>query len=369
MRWRLEEDSIYDWLKFKRFIFFVLVSVAVIAAVAYILKSLLIAVAISLIFTYLLSPAVSLVDRFVLARRHWIVLCIVIVFFGIFASIAAAVLPTIYRELVEIVKQIPQALLYLNQVINPLRDWLIDRNLVSSGVLEQVVMDLDLTGKLSSTTTQALQQVWLSTPKVLGGALNTFLIPVLTWFFLNYFRTIKSFIRKLMPPDVLEMAAANVRHMDLILWGVVKGQLLVALILSFLYMAGFSILGLQSGVAIGAVAGLCRVVPYFDVLVGISLSLVVLIGQGSSLALLMGVVIVVITVQVIDGMLITPRIIGERAGIHPVIVIVSVITSGDWFGILGVLLAVPIVAVLVSSLQMALPYYYQSPFYKGKSIS
>ena len=108
-----------------------------------------------------------------------------------------------------------------------------------------------------------------------------------------------------------------------------------------------------------------RVVPYLDVIVGASLSIIVVLGQGEGLSMIFGVFVVILIVQALDGMLITPRIIVEKAGLHPVVVIASVVAFGDWFGILGILFAVPSVAILLSIVQMAIPYYLNSPFFRG----
>jgi predicted PurR-regulated permease PerM len=92
--------------------------------------------------------------------------------------------------------------------------------------------------------------------------------------------------------------------------------------------------------------------------------LIVIVSQGGTFGMAVAVAVVIGVVQAIDGMFITPRIIGERAGVHPVVVIASVIAFGDLFGILGILIAVPVVDIVSASFQMALPYYRNSPFYR-----
>ncbi|SME87773.1 AI-2E family transporter [Pseudobacteriovorax antillogorgiicola] len=363
----MSKASVYDWHLFKRFMRFIAFFSLGLGLSALVYRSLIVSVAISLIFTYILSPAVSKLSYSGKVGRNWIVLGVSILFFGGFISGAAAIVPTIYTELVEILKQIPRAVVYVNQKIIPIRDFMVSRGFISYEAFDKIILDLDLMRKVTTTTTDAIQKVWSSTPQVLGGALNTVLIPLMTWFFLNNMSNIRLFIQSIVPKDIQSLAQYNIRKMDIILWGVVKGQLLVALILSFLYMFGFSVIGLQSGIAIGAVAGICRIVPYLDVLVGSMLSVVVIIGQGGSLGMVMAVAVVITLVQLLDGMIVTPRIIGDRAGIHPVVVIASVIAFGDWFGILGIILAVPTVAIIVSGLQMALPYYRNSPFFKGET--
>lgn len=361
----MSDESIYEWSRFKRFLVFAFVCSLGIGGIALLFKSLLVAISISLILCYVLSPAILKIESHSSIKRHWIVLFVSILFFGGFVIVGASILPTIYNEIIEIAKQVPRSIVYLNQKIIPVRDWLVEIGVFSYASFDNMILNLDLMQNITSTTTNAIQKVWDSTPKLLGGAINAFLIPLLTWFLLNYLEPIKNFVKSILPSDIHEMSLHNIRKMDGILWGVVKGQLIVASILSFLYMLGFSLISLQSGVAIGAVAGLCRIVPYLDVLVGGALSIIVIIGKGGDLTMILAVVAVIAVVQGMDGAFITPRIIGERAGIHPVIVILSVVAFGDWFGIMGIILAVPTVAIIASAVQMGLPYYHKSPFFRG----
>jgi predicted PurR-regulated permease PerM len=278
----------------------------------------------------------------------------------------ALIVPKIYRELLLIVVKVPKAIDYLTELFEPIKELLIRDSFFSGNQFTQFLNDFNFVGSFSSTGTNALSQLLSSTPVVIGGAINLLLVPVFTWFLLTYSKQIRVYLKSLIPVDLRAIVKANLQRTNVILWGILKGQLLVASILAVFYMVGFSIIGLQSAIAIGAIAGLCRVVPYLDVIVGALLSFIVIISQSSGLGMMIGVAAVIAIVQAIDGMVITPRIIGDRAGIHPVLVIASVISFGDWFGLLGIVIAVPAVAVVFASLQEAMPYYRNSPFYLGK---
>ncbi|RYZ62159.1 MAG: AI-2E family transporter, partial [Proteobacteria bacterium] len=128
---------------------------------------------------------------------------------------------------------------------------------------------------------------------------------------------------------------------------------------------GFTVIGVPSGVAIGALAGLCRLVPYLDIFVGLLLCTIVILTQGSGLGIFIAAIIVIGVVQALDGAIVTPRIIGDRAGLHPVAVIASVYAFGSQFGLLGVLLAVPVVAATVVILKLSWPFLSQSYFFRN----
>lgn len=353
----------HPWNQFRRFSLLASLFGAFVLCIGLIYRSVLLSVVLSLILAYIFYPMIGWLESKSKLRRSSLVTILVGLLFGLLVTLAALFLPLLYEEILGIIKKMPTAIEYLRGYIEPLQFWLASRGYLSEEVFRHYIGDFSLTQELSKTTGNALRQVWMTTPLVLGGALNLVLIPIFSCFFLNYGKIFSSFILSLVPGDLQPLATLNTAKMNKILWGVIKGQVMVAAILAILYMAGFSIIGLQSGLAIGAIAGICRIVPYLDVVVGVLLSIVVIISQDGTFGMVLAVGIVIATVQAIDGMLITPRIIGERAGIHPVIVIASVISFGDWFGILGIVIAVPVVAIVSAAIQIALPYYRSSHFF------
>ena len=146
----------------------------------------------------------------------------------------------------------------------------------------------------------------------------------------------------------------------------IKGQAIVAGILAVLYVAGLSMIGLQGAVAIGLLSGICRLIPYLDVIIGGSLSLIVVLSDFQGAGQLLAVAGVFLIVQSLDGMLITPRIIGEKVGLHPIIVIVSIIAFGESFGFWGVILAIPGIAVAKVVWYSAKPFYFASKAYDSE---
>ena len=142
---------------------------------------------------------------------------------------------------------------------------------------------------------------------------------------------------------------------------------MVAGILAVLYILGFSIIGLQGAFAIGLIAGACRIINYLDVIVGGTLSLMVILSDFQGIGQLLAVAGVFLVVQSVDGMFITPRVIGDRVGLHPVLVIVSILSFGDLFGFWGVLLAIPVLAVAKVLWFSTKPFYLASRPYMGNS--
>jgi predicted PurR-regulated permease PerM len=138
------------------------------------------------------------------------------------------------------------------------------------------------------------------------------------------------------------------------------------MILGLIYTIGLPSVGLEAGAAIGVVAGVCRIIPYVDVIVGGLLSAIVIIYTGASAFTAFGTVAIFAGAQTLDAILITPRVIGDRVGLHPLIVMLSVLSFGYWLGFYGVLLAIPLLALGKVTVDMFLPYYLNSAAYRPR---
>ena len=206
--------------------------------------------------------------------------------------------------------------------------------------------------------------LWATGTTVLGGVFNVALIPVITFFIIIERKNIGMGMRSYIPVDWVSSAEEVLSNVNNTLRNVIKGQLTVAGILTIMYIIGFGLVnmlfGFPSAISIAIIAGACRVVPYLDIIVGVVLSGVVITSDFQNWGQVIGVLGVISAIQIIDGTYITPRVIGQRVGLHPLIVILSVLAFADWFGFWGVLLAVPVVAVVKIILMALMPIYRSS---------
>jgi predicted PurR-regulated permease PerM len=169
----------------------------------------------------------------------------------------------------------------------------------------------------------------------------------------------------IVPADIRHSTLELGRRLNAALSAVITGQFIIATTMGLIYMTGLGVIGLNSGVAIGAVAGVCRLVPYLDLIVGLSLSLIVILTDFTSWSQLIAMLSVFAAGQTFDGMFLTPKIIGNRVGMHPLVVIIAVITFADWFGLLGILMAMPLAAVCSIIVSELLKIYRASSFFRG----
>ncbi len=194
--------------------------------------------------------------------------------------------------------------------------------------------------------TEVLSSISRSGGALLAALVSLFLIPVLTFYLLRDWDVIMQRIAKLIPPRHRTTVLTLAGESDAVLGAFLRGQLLVMLGLALIYTVGLSVIGLPYAFAIGVVAGIVSFVPYLGLVFGIGLAGITAINEPSGLVMLALVVAVFVAGQVLEGTVLTPKLVGDRIGLHPVVVIFAVMAFGQLFGFFGILLALPAAAVL-----------------------
>ncbi|MEO7558423.1 MAG: AI-2E family transporter [Gammaproteobacteria bacterium] len=198
---------------------------------------------------------------------------------------------------------------------------------------------------------------------VIGWLINLVLIPVVTFYLLRDWDVLMETLRALVPTHSEGTVVRLARQSDEVLGAFLRGQLLVMLGLGTVYSIGLSIVGLDLALLIGMIAGLMSFVPYLGFFVGLLLASVAALVQFQDLLALVYVVIVFGIGQLIEGFILIPLLIGGRIGLHPVAVIFAVLAGGQLFGFFGVLLALPVAAVVRVLLGYARGRYVKSELY------
>ena len=225
---------------------------------------------------------------------------------------------------------------------------------------------------------ESIGQHWKSAGGILAGLLgsvsrsgvalaaalaNLLLIPIVTFYLLRDWDRMMASLRDLLPrarePQLVQIA----RESDEVLGAFLRGQLLVMLALAVIYTVGLSMVGLELALLIGLIAGVVSFVPYLGFIVGILAAGVAIFMQTHQLLDLVWVAAVFGIAQVIEGALLTPLLVGDRIGLHPVAVIFAVLAGGQLFGFFGVLLALPVAAVVAVVLRHLHRGYVNSLFY------
>jgi predicted PurR-regulated permease PerM len=193
-----------------------------------------------------------------------------------------------------------------------------------------------------------------------GGALaaaviSLFLIPILTFYLLRDWDSIVAHFGALVPTSQRETVYQLARDTDDVLGAFLRGQMLVMFALAVIYSIGLSFVGLEFALAIGVVSGLVSFVPYLGFVFGIFLAALTVVLEPNPMWLLIGVLATFTVAQVLEGTILTPKLVGDRIGLHPVVVIFAIAAGGQLFGFFGILLALPAAAVL--SVLVRFAYY------------
>ncbi|WP_369943817.1 AI-2E family transporter [Xanthomonas medicagonis] len=197
---------------------------------------------------------------------------------------------------------------------------------------------------------------------------NLVLLPILTFYFLRDWDILVERVAATIPRNHVATVSRLARQSNEVLGAFIRGQFLVMLALGVIYAGGLSLVGLKLGLLIGIVAGLISFIPYLGATTGILLAVLAALVQakGFDLQLLILVGVVFTVGQLLESYVLTPRIVGDKIGLHPVAVIFAVMAGGQLFGFLGMLLALPVAAVANVLLHYLHEQYRQSDLYAGE---
>ncbi len=203
---------------------------------------------------------------------------------------------------------------------------------------------------------------------MVAWVINIALVPLLTFYFLRDWDKLVERVAAVIPRKYIGTVSALAQESNDVLGAFIRGQFLVMLALGVVYAAGLSLIGLKLGLLIGIVAGLISFIPYLGATTGIVLAVLAALvqAQGFDLKLLIGVAVVFTVGQLLESYVLTPRIVGDKIGLHPVAVIFAVMAGGQLFGFLGMLLALPVAAVANVLFRYAHDRYTNSELYGGE---
>lgn len=238
----------------------------------------------------------------------------------------------------------------------------IDPSILEADKLISVVSsNLKETGSFLRNAIQAISKSGFA---VLGWVANLVMIPIIAFYLLRDWDRLVAYIDDLLPRNIQPMVSQLAKDSDEMLGAFLRGQFLVMLALSTIYSIGLWLIGLDFALLIGLLAGLVSFVPYLGLIVGIGIAGLAILFQTGDAFQLFWVFVVFTSAQMIEGMLLTPLLVGERIGLHPVAVIFAVLAGGQLFGFFGVLLALPVAAVMAVLMRHLHDSYKQSQIYR-----
>ena len=343
---------------------FAIAAVAVLAL--WLLGPVLTPFVVAAVLAYMLTPLVDRLDSLCQGRvpRVLAVALVELLFIVVLLAIALLIVPILFKEVPLMRQQLPLLLDGLTSWLQPL--------LAQLGVkvtLDSVSIKAFVFKYLNANVEDALGSLVSSVR--LGGSVamtvlgNLVLIPVALFYLLMDWGHITAQLMSLVPIRLRPGFNSFMDEADAVLGQYLRGQLLVMLVMAAFYAIGLSLFGLDLGLPIGLFTGLAMFVPYLGFGVGLVLAALAGLLQFASIKALVMVAVVYGIGQFIESLFLTPRLVGERIGLHPLAVIFALLAFGQVFGFVGILVALPASAVLLVAIRRIRDSYLASRLYQG----
>ncbi len=316
----------------------------------------------SIVLAWMGVPLVARVEQWGLKHDNAVLLAMAVVFGSLILALLI-VIPLLWVQLSSLADGFPRLLVWFQEIALPwiAKNLRVDVTHFSDRAhfttwLEPYKKDV---GELASTV---LAYITKSSGAILGFISNMLLVPLITFYFLRDWHVILAKIRQSVPRQHIETVSRLTRESDTVLGGFINGQLRVMLCLGAIYATGLWFVGLDSALLIGFLSGAMNFVPYMGFVVGILLAVIASIIQFGDVQHLLLVGLVYVIGQFTESFILTPRIVGDRIGLNPVMVIFVLMAGGLLFGFIGILLALPVSAVL----NVVFKYLYEECYLKSQ---
>ena len=317
------------------------------------------------VLAYALHP---MVERLAARRvpRLLAVLVVEVAFLVALVAVLLLIVPIITRELPLLREQIPQLAARLNDTVKPwLAQFGIEVSLDIAGIKEFVFKYLD--SNFEEWLAAALSSARIGGSIVLSLVGNAVLVPVVLFYLLMDWPKLVQRAQGLVPPRLLPSFVGFMDECDGVLGQYLRGQFLVMGVLAVYYATALAAFGFDLAVPVGVFTGLAIFIPYLGFGLGLILALLAGVLQFTSLYGVIAVAIVYGVGQVVESLYLTPRLVGERIGMNPLMVIFALLAFGQLFGFVGVLVALPVSAVLVVAMRRMKAWYLGSRLYGAAS--
>ncbi len=341
---------------------FVLCISMIVIVLVYLLEPILFPFMVSMLLAYLWDPVVDRLELQRMSRTNAVILVFVI-FSVLLTLFMILLLPMLGRQLDALSQKIPLLIEQIDTVVIP---WLqshtgIDPRTVDLTQVRDVLQENWKQG--GDMIAQIVSKASHSGLVLAGWLANMVLIPVVTFYLLRDWDLMVAKFNGLLPRSIEPRVSRWAQECDEVLGAFIKGQFLVMLCLGAVYTIGLAIVGVDLALILGMLAGLASIVPYMGFIVGIVAAEIAAFMQFNDMIYLVLVALVFGVGQMLEGMVLTPLLVGDKIGLHPVAVIFAIMAGGQLFGFTGILLALPVAAIIMVALRHLHEDYKTSDLY------
>lgn len=342
------------------------VSVILIAVIV-LLKSILLPFILGAAIAYLLNPLINKIDDATkTSHRTTVSAVILVMFFMCVIALFTAVTPILVRELSQLIDELPNLFEKATYAINPIVEKLQTLFGADIGANWQSYLK-DHAAKAGSVAGSVAGGVLAGGLAVIDFMTLVIITPIMAFFMMKEWPRITNTVKDLMPRDHKKTIMRLITEIDTKLSAFVRGQITVVFILAIGYAIALAVAGLKFGVLIGFTAGLLGIIPMVGSIIGLVVAVAVALIQTGGDFVFAGIIAAIFLIgQAIEGYVLTPKLVGNSVGLHPLWVIFALMAGGSLLGILGMLIAVPVAAVLSVLIVFGVGIYKKSKYYKAR---
>lgn len=326
----------------------------------YLIHGILLPFVVGILAAYFLDPAADKLEEWGASRA----MATTIITIGFFATIALFIIllsPLIYEQVSDFIIAVPGYLDTLHQRYDAQFESLMNRLGLKRTETQQILGQS--TAAVAGVAGGVLGHLWKSGVAAVNILSLVFLTPVVCFYLLRDWDKLVAKIDALLPRAYADTIRQQAKAVDRVLSGFIRGQTNVCLFLAAFYAVGLSLIGLEFGLVLGIASGLLTFMPYVGAAVGASTSILIALLQFGSWQGVAATAAVFIIGQTIESYFMTPKLVGDRVGLHPLWIIFGMLVGGTLFGFVGVLIAVPVTAVTGVLVRFALSRYLTSRYY------
>lgn len=341
---------------------FWLIFLAVFAIIIWALKPMLLPFVAGMVIAYFLDPVVELMSHRKLPR--WLSSVLVLVAFGMgIVLLFALIVPLLREQLGALMNALPG---YIEKARNSYVPWL--ENWLarfSPDTITQIKTSASqYAGEAAGVAGGTVKSIITSGMHALDALALVVITPIVAFYFLRDWPQLTQAVDRHIPRKYYKVIRREIEEINRTLSGFIRGQALVCLALGVFYALGLALTGLQYSLSIGLMAGALSFIPYVGTIFAWIVSLILAFGQFDSFTPIIGVLVVLCLGQILEGYVLAPRLIGERVGLHPMWILFALLAGASLMGFLGMLIAVPVAAILGVLVRFGLRQYRASSLYK-----
>lgn len=309
-----------------------------------IFRELIYTIVISIILAYVLNPFVNYLEKRKIQRLYGVII-VYLILFSFIVVLSYIIIPNMFKELRILSNDLPKYFNEINAFSNKVYEFYNNNinNLPEEFSMIKENIDANIS-KVQTLIESILAKLTSALFNIFTKIISLILIPVFTFYFVKDKEYYKKSLIFLIPRKYRDEVVIIFRKINSVLGNFIRGQLIVASFIGIATWIGLLILKIRFSLVIGILAGIFSIIPYFGPIIGIIPALLfALIDKPIKV---LWVIILFILIQQFEGDILSPKIVGKSVGLHPVTVMISLIIGGSILGIIGMLLAVPIVATL-----------------------